>query len=146
VQVAADVEVVDHLVEQARLVLEQGASRRTSASSPTARSTCWLNPWIVEIVAASKSRGRREPLPTRRRARRVGRQAGEHDVVARVGQRPARGDGGLAGGEVVGGTDEPPADAVAELGGGGPGEGDDEQLGQLAAPSAMARVASAAIA
>ena len=74
-------------------------SRGTSADRPTERSTCWVNPWIVEMVAASKSVSAVARVACRSRrsvVRRVG-QVGEHHVVVGSGWSPCR-RGRAAGG------------------------------------------------
>ena len=85
--VAAHVEVVDDLAEQVADVLDQLASGSRSPATPSPPSTSWQNPWVVAIVAASKSASARTSRSRRRSRPRAAPSASSRDDV--VIRRPA---------------------------------------------------------
>ena len=99
------------------------ASRALSPAVPSPSSTCWQKPWVVAIVAASKSASAR-PMRSRRTASSAGvpaRQQGQHLVVP--GGHSGR---GLRERRLR--LQQPHPHALPQLAGRGAGEGDHQEL------------------
>ena len=126
---AADVEVVDDLLDEVARVLDEACTSRSgSPAMPSPPSTSWQKPWVVAIVAASKSAS-----AWRSRSRRAARRP-------RAEEQPLDSSaGGAARASARSALDQPLAHALAQLAGRHPREGDEQQLVQRRALGDVAR-------